>query len=159
VQPASTEPEIAAGSLRGVSVLVVDDDRDAQDVIRSMLMDQGATVTLASNAAQGYAALLRAIPDVLVCDIAMPGEDGFAFINRVRTDPDDRIATVPAVAVTAYAQDKDRQRAFRSGFHAHLAKPVSRTELISMVSRLSQLQDAKKAAHANATQGDRAVDG
>jgi CheY-like chemotaxis protein len=76
-------------------------------------------------------------PHVLVCDIAMPREDGVAFIRRVRADSSPAIASVPAVAVTAYARDQDRLRTLEAGFQFHLPKPVTALELIDTVGFLT----------------------
>jgi CheY-like chemotaxis protein len=126
--------------LSGIHVLVVDDDTDAREVMTGMLEDRGATVVAVRNATEAYDALRRTVPDVLMCDIGMPVEDGVAFIGRLRRDPDGRFASIPAVAVTAYAQEKDRQRSLRAGFDSHLAKPFSAEEVTAVVQHLAALR-------------------
>jgi CheY-like chemotaxis protein len=123
--------------LAGVRVLVVDDETDARDFVTKMLQDQGAVVTAAESAAEGLEVLARAVPDVLLCDVGMPTEDGLTFIGRIRQSDRASIASVPALAVTGYAREQDRQQALRAGFQSHLAKPFSARELVSIVRRLA----------------------
>jgi PAS domain S-box-containing protein len=125
--------------LAGVHVLVVDDETDAREFVTKMLQDQGAVVTAAESAAEGFEVLARAVPDVLLCDVGMPTEDGLTFIGRIRQSDRASVASVPAVAVTAYAREQDRQQALRAGFHSHLAKPFSAHELVSIVQRLARI--------------------
>ena len=77
-------------------------------------------------------------PDVLVSDIAMPGEDGYGLIERVRSLDNGDSQDIPAVAITAYAKDEDRERALSSGFQIYLAKPIELTELVSVVARAAR---------------------
>jgi signal transduction histidine kinase len=115
--------------LTGVNVLLVDDDEGARTVLGAMLTGFGARVTQAASAAEAVQRFTAAPPDVLVSDIGMPEEDGYMLIERLR-----RSAThVPAVAVTAYADPRDRERALSAGFQAHLAKPVEPHELAAAV--------------------------
>ena len=127
-------PEL--GRLGGVRVLVVDDEPDARDLIGEILRRGGAEVTTAATAQEGLALLGRLRPDVLVSDIAMPDEDGYAFIRCVRQlAPEDGGAT-PSIALTAYAREEDRARALAAGFQAHLAKPVEPGDLVGAVADL-----------------------
>ncbi|HZU85249.1 MAG TPA: ATP-binding protein [Polyangiaceae bacterium] len=117
------------GSLASVRVLVVDDDRDSLELVRLVLEGAGANVTTVTSAA---AALECREPfDVIISDIAMPGTDGYAFMKRVRSR--DAGATVPAIALTAYAHAEDAERALRAGYQEHLAKPVEAEALIEAV--------------------------
>lgn len=127
--------------LHGIHVLVIDDDLDAREVVEKMLEDQGAAVASARSAAEGYEMLTRARPDVLVCDIGMPTEDGLAFIARVRSDPDAGIASIPALAVTAYARERDRERSLQAGFQSHLSKPFTAAELAGVVDHLAHFNN------------------
>jgi signal transduction histidine kinase len=124
--------------LAGVHVLVVDDETDAREFVAKMLEDQGAVVTEAESAAKGFELLARAVPDVLLCDVGMPTEDGLAFIERIRQSDRASVASVPALAVTAYAREQDRDRALRAGFHSHLAKPFSAQALVAIVRHLAR---------------------
>ena len=138
---APSEAPLASGpraQLNGLRILLVDDDADAREVVTTMLTDQGAVVEVATSAAQGYESLRCGVPDVLMCDIGMPEEDGLAFMRRLRKHPDVRIAALPALAVTAYARSKDRQDALDAGFDAHLAKPLRSAELVAVVARLAR---------------------
>jgi PAS domain S-box-containing protein len=123
--------------LQGVRVMVVDDDADALSMVRELLETAGANVTTALSADEALALIQRHPPDLLLSDIGMPSVDGFELIRRVR-----QLATairhVPAAALTAYAQPEDRSRALRSGFQAHLAKPIDPGELLTAVEMLAQ---------------------
>jgi CheY-like chemotaxis protein len=114
--------------LNGINVLLVDDDDSARIVLGTMLTGFGARVTLAASAAEAAQSFAAAPPDVLVSDIGMPEEDGYMLIRRLRDT-----SSVPAVAVTAYADPRDRDRALSAGFQAHLAKPVEPHELAAAV--------------------------
>ena len=117
-------------------VLVVDDEGDARDALALVLERCGARVTVAGSAAEALAAWRRESHDVLLSDIAMPGEDGYSLIRKiVAAQPDNR--PVPAAAVTAYATTEDRQRALDAGYRDHLSKPVDPGTLISTVARLA----------------------
>jgi PAS domain S-box-containing protein len=130
-----------AAALTGVHVLVIDDHADARDVACRMLEDQGASVAMATSAAEGYDALTTRPPaDALICDIGMPDEDGLTLIARIRTHADPAVATIPAVVVTAYVREYDRLRALGAGFDAYLPKPFSGIDLVTIV---RQLVDAR----------------
>jgi CheY-like chemotaxis protein len=141
--PAVSEAEpLAKASLAGVRVLVVDDEPDARDLISTVLSEAGADVEAAASAAEGIAALRRFLPHVLVSDIAMPGEDGFSFIRRVRALPPEQGGGVPALALTAFTRDEDRGRAVAAGYAAHLGKPVDPDVLSALVAKLAAAQRA-----------------
>ena len=123
-------------SLSGVKVLVVDDDRDARDVLRRALADSGARVATASSVAEALDEVERFGPDVLVSDIGLPGQDGYELIRRVRMLGEGR-GRVQAVALTAFARMEDRTQAMLAGFQMHLAKPVDARELIVTVASLA----------------------
>jgi signal transduction histidine kinase len=123
--------------LSGIRVIVVDDDPDARELMAETLGYYGADVTAAESATEALALLPEVRPDVLLSDIAMRGEDGYAFIRRVRALPPDRGGLVPAVAVTAYAAGSDSVRALGAGFQLHIAKPFDPIELARTVQRLS----------------------
>jgi PAS domain S-box-containing protein len=123
--------------LSGVRVLVVEDEEDTRDLLAAALGHAGAAVDLAASAEEALAALCRRRPDVLVCDIGMPVEDGYALLTRVRALAAEEGGLVPAVALTAYARSDDRRRALAAGFQIHLAKPVDPDELISVVARMA----------------------
>ncbi len=122
--------------LSGVNVLLVDDDSDTLKLMTTALTRRHATVTAVSSAGEAIQEIQRRRPDVLVSDIAMPGEDGYGLIEKVRSL--ENAENIPAVAITAYAKDEDRERALSSGFQIYLAKPVEVTELISVVARAAR---------------------
>ncbi|HEX6209243.1 MAG TPA: ATP-binding protein [Methylomirabilota bacterium] len=127
----------AGPSLRGLRVLVVDDDRDGLDLITTILVSGGAEVQACASAAEGLGALQRWHPDVLISDIEMPGEDGYTFIRRVRALDTAKIARTPAVALTAYGRVQDRLRTLSAGYSMHVPKPVDPTELTTIVASLA----------------------
>jgi PAS domain S-box-containing protein len=110
-------------SLRGRRVLAVDDDESTQELVATMLLMYGVSVRTAGRAAQAMQILSDWRPDVLLTDIAMPGEDGYALMRRVRTMPPP-LSGIPAVALTAYTDPQSVQNAFAAGFDAHLGKPL-----------------------------------
>ena len=116
--------------LSGRHVLVLDDDGDMRDLIKMILEDAGATVFSASNVGTAMDSLEETTPDVAVSDLAMPGEDGYAFAQRVRTAQNEAARRVPLVAMTAYARAEDRRRVLAAGFDRHVAKPIEPEELV-----------------------------
>jgi PAS domain S-box-containing protein len=125
-------------SLKGVKVLVVDDDEDARDVLRAALNSYGADVTTAIGAPQALDAIASENIDVLVSDINMPGMDGYELIRRVRAMAPEQGGRIPAVALTAYARAEDRLRALQSGYQTHVPKPVEPAELEIVVATLAR---------------------
>jgi signal transduction histidine kinase len=123
----------ASTSLDGLTLLVVDDEPDAVDLLRRLLQQRGARVLTARNADEGLRLFESGLPDVLVSDIAMPGEDGLAFIRRVREIETDVDHQTPAIAVTAFARDEDRARVMSAGFSAYIAKPMEPSQLVSLI--------------------------
>ena len=122
--------------LSGVRVLVVDDDLDAREALVAVLEQRGAVVTSAGSAAEAEALLDRAVPDAIVSDIAMPAQDGYAFIRAVRRRPVERGGGVPAIALTAYASADDQRRTAEAGFQAHLKKPMDALDLVAIMAEL-----------------------
>jgi PAS domain S-box-containing protein len=131
-------------SLEGMSVLVVDDQKEARELLIRAIGEYGAQVTAASSGAEALALLSNPLsgkwPDALIMDIAMPGEDGYTVLKKVRAlesargDAADRI---PAIALTAYGQREDRLRAIQEGFHMHVAKPVQPAELAAVIASVT----------------------
>src|SRR5262249_29164424 len=111
-------------ALGGLTVLVVDDDPDARSLVMTMLRHCGAEAVAAASAAEAVETLGRLSPDVVVSDIAMPGEDGYELIRRIRSRSPDPVSRIPAVALTAFARSEDRSRALQAGVQAHIAQPV-----------------------------------
>ena len=128
-------------TLKGVQVLVVDDDPDARESIAVALEQSGACVHAVGSAAEAVESLERNPPDVLLSDIAMPGMDGYALLRQARARL--RGARVVAAALTAYAGEEDRRRALAAGFQMHLAKPVEPAELVATVAKLAYAARAR----------------
>lgn len=124
-------------SLSGLRVLIVDDELDARDLVIAMLKRRGADVRGAASAAEGLECLENWRPDILIADIGMPVEDGYALIRKVRALPRDRGGDTPALALTAYARTEDRIRTLAAGYQVHISKPVNRNELAAVVARLA----------------------
>ena len=136
----ATPPRARAGvavteaSLRGLRVLAVDDDPDARGLLSVMLQRYGAEPVLAASANEAMRLLRATKPDVLVSDIGMPEEDGYALVARIRAlGPADPLAHLPAIALTAYARPEERTRALEAGFDRHVAKPVESEELAAAI--------------------------
>ncbi len=124
--------------LNGLRVLVVDDEADARKFVSTVLEECGAEVTAVDSVDSALAALEHLKPDVLVSDIGMPGEDGYALIRKVRELEADIGGRIPAVALTGYATVEDHKEALLAGFQLHVAKPVRSAELIAVVASLAE---------------------
>jgi CheY-like chemotaxis protein len=122
--------------LKEVSVLVVDDENDARELLKTILEQSGAKVTAVASVAEAIAAYEAIQPDILISDIAMPGEDGYALIHRVKTLEDRQAKPMPAIALTAYAREEDQDQALSAGFQMHFAKPVEPTSLVTALANL-----------------------
>jgi CheY-like chemotaxis protein len=122
-----------ASGLEGVRVLIVEDDPDAREILAMVLDHAGATVATAGTAAGALAELDRGVPDVMLCDITMPDQDGYELLRSVRARPRERGGEVPAVALTAHARDEDRRRSLAAGFQGHMAKPLEPDALAEFV--------------------------
>jgi signal transduction histidine kinase/ActR/RegA family two-component response regulator len=129
--------------LAGVRVLVVEDDGDARDLLVNLLSRQGAQVTAVESAEVAMSKLRERPPTVLISDICMPGEDGYAFLRRVR-NLESAVSQIPAVALSAMAGREDRQRALAAGFQRHIAKPIRATELTAAITELLGAPAAQK---------------
>jgi signal transduction histidine kinase/ActR/RegA family two-component response regulator len=129
-------------SLDGVHVLLVDDDRDNLQILTVMLTERRANVQAASSVAQALEILEWYKPDVLVSDLAMPGEDGYSLISKVRALEAKNGWQIPAVALTAYVRVEDRARALTAGFNLFVAKPVEPNELVAAIANLAEPGEA-----------------
>jgi len=130
------EPPGFPAQLAGLRVLVVDDEPDARDLLVAVLEQCEVDVKMAATAAEAleYVAVWR--PDVILSDVGMPVEDGYAFIQKVRALPRDRGGGTPAVALTAYARIEDRRRAMLAGFNMHVSKPIEPAELLIVLANV-----------------------
>ena len=127
-----------ACNLEGVRVLAVDDEPDARQLVKRILTGRGAIVETADCVVQAVELIRAGTFDVLVTDIGMPGEDGYALIREVRQLRQDKGVEMPAIALTAFARSDDRKRAILAGFQMHMAKPVEPSELVAMVANLAK---------------------
>ena len=145
--PADTRPVgLLAGRLeanlrlKGVRILVVDDELDARELVATVLDRSGSEVRTAASSREGLDLVDAWRPSVIVCDIAMPTEDGYAFIKELRSRSADRGGTIPAAALTAYARPEDREKALAAGYQVHIAKPADPVELAAAIERLLSSQ-------------------
>ena len=123
--------------LTGVRVVVVEDEADTRELLSLSLQQCGAEVAAFGSVPEALASFDLVVPDVLLSDIGVPGEDGYSLIRKVRALPPALGGNVPAAALTAYARAEDRLRALEAGYQTHLAKPVDPAELIATVARLA----------------------
>jgi CheY-like chemotaxis protein len=138
-RPASEEATLHAWeSLRGVRVLVVDDEEDTRELVRRLLADCEAEVVAVETAHEALEEVQRFRPDVILSDIGMPQQDGYQLVRAVRALGDENGGGTPAAALTAFARPEDRQRALRAGFQMHVTKPVDANELILVVRSLAR---------------------
>ncbi|WP_026735402.1 PAS domain S-box protein [Fischerella sp. PCC 9605] len=124
-------------SLKGLRVLIVDDEADARDLVVAILSEYGAEVMAVASAHETLDTLPHFQPHVLISDIGMPQEDGYTLIRKVRSLPQKQWRNIPAVALTAHASPEDRAQALLAGFQLHVPKPVSPIELAVVVANLA----------------------
>jgi CheY-like chemotaxis protein len=125
--------------LDGARVLVVEDDLDTLDMLRFILDKCGAKVITATSTSEALEVLDRWHPHALVSDLAMPDQDGYELISKVRSRGPEQGGNIPAVAVTAYARAEDRARALAAGFQMHVPKPIDPDAFIAAVANLAGL--------------------
>jgi len=130
-------PDSYSRLLSSVNVLVLDDEKDGREIVQRLLEGAGASVHSAASAEDAIDELEHGyVPDLILSDIGMPGQDGYEFMRRVR-QMDAPVSTVPAAALTALARVEDRKRALLAGYQTHLAKPVDPVELVATVASLT----------------------
>jgi len=122
--------------LEGVKILVVDDELDARELITFILEKGGASVQVAPSTVEALEILPSWQPDIIIADIGMPKDDGYALIRKVRAMTSEQVVVTPALALTAYARAEDRVQALAAGYQGHLTKPVEPAELILTTARL-----------------------
>jgi signal transduction histidine kinase/response regulator RpfG family c-di-GMP phosphodiesterase len=127
--PSSDSP----ANLHNARIIVVDDEADAREVMTTALRRAGANVVALETVADAVRSIAEQLPDILISDIAMPEQDGYELIRQIRSSP--RTATLPAVAVTAYARAEDRMHAIVAGFDSHLPKPIDPATLVATVAQ------------------------
>ncbi|HXD19539.1 MAG TPA: ATP-binding protein [Vicinamibacterales bacterium] len=133
-----SRPSRNAISLKGYSILLLEDHADSRELLVEALRNSGADVAAFAAASDAFAALDRLRPSVIVADIALPDEDGYSFIRRVRAHSTPSIQATPAIAVTAYATMPDRAEALAVGFQQHLPKPIDPARLIQAINELNR---------------------
>jgi signal transduction histidine kinase/ActR/RegA family two-component response regulator len=121
-------------------ILIVEDEPDARDLVVSVLEERGATCVAVASAAEALETFPRFVPDVVVSDIGLPGEDGFSLLRKIRALPEG--AKVRAAALTAYVREDDARRALEAGFDVHLSKPIDPVQLVGEVARLRERSGA-----------------
>jgi CheY-like chemotaxis protein len=132
VAPSQMFPE-----LEGRRVLIVDDEVDTREILEFAFEKYGVSVTCAGSAAEALAAIREVRPDLIISDIGMPSEDGYALMEKIRHwENTVAAAATPAIALTAYARAEDRERAIEAGFQAHVAKPVEPLHLLGLASEM-----------------------
>ncbi|HSS48941.1 MAG TPA: ATP-binding protein, partial [Thermoanaerobaculia bacterium] len=137
-QPARVETSDGTGRpLAGLRLLVVEDEPTGREMLVALLEQYGAEVVATASAEEALTALERAVPDILLSDIGMPGESGYDLLRRVRALSADRGGRVPAIAFTAYSSNQDRLESLDAGFQAHLAKPTDPARLVAMITALA----------------------
>jgi CheY-like chemotaxis protein len=135
--PAATFAGFETAELRGLKVLIVDDQEDARDLLKRVLEECAAEVMVATSVDEAMRLLIARKPDVLISDIGMPDADGFELIRRVRALGPEGGGKIPAIALTAFARSEDRTRALRAGFLVHVSKPVDPSELVATVASVA----------------------
>ncbi|MEA5506313.1 ATP-binding protein [Halotia wernerae UHCC 0503] len=125
--------------LKGVQVLVVDDDIDTREFLCFLLEQQGASVTIAASANQALAAIAQSKPDILLSDLGMPEVDGYTLIKKLRAMPDHEGGQIPAIALTAYAAETTQKQVFTAGFQLHIAKPADPSKLVAAIATLVKI--------------------
>jgi signal transduction histidine kinase/ActR/RegA family two-component response regulator len=142
IDPKEEAPVFSAG-LAGATILVVDDDGDTREMLVSIFEAAGATVHAAASAAEAFTAGVELPPDALVSDLAMPGQDGYSLLEQLKQALGPRAPRV-AIAVTAFAGEREREKSAAAGFHHHVAKPFDSVALVRLVEEL--LEPGEKAA-------------
>jgi len=131
---------LLAPALEGLRVLLVDDDVDTLEALAEVLTQAGAEVRTATSAARAFEVLPGWMPAVIVSDLGMPGEDGYALIRRLRERGPEEGGRIPVVALTAYARVEDRLKVLSSGFQMHVPKPIDPAELVAVVASAAALE-------------------
>lgn len=123
--------------LEGIKAIVVDDEADSRELLVVVLEQEGIQVDSAENAHDALNRLADFQPDIIISDIGMPTTDGYDFLQMVRSMPEHRLSNIPAIAITAYAREEDRQHALAAGYQTHIAKPFDLSEVVNTVYQLT----------------------
>ena len=143
--PSSAATSAIGVSLEGIRVLVVEDEGDAAEYVKRLLEGYGARVVTATSAGEALDAIATMQPDILISDIGLPEIDGYGLLERVRGMEATGLASIPAIALTAFARSEDRTRALLAGYQAHLTKPIESNELVATVASFADLVSSGRA--------------
>lgn len=147
--PASPPATWKSAALKGLKILVVDDEPDARKLVRRLLEDCQAEVTTAGSAAEAVSQIRTRRPDLLVSDIGMPETDGYQLLRILQQDEASFGGAIPAIALTAFARSEDRTKALLAGFASHVSKPVEPAELIATVASIARRLTQSMPSEAN----------
>jgi CheY-like chemotaxis protein len=124
-------------ALKGIRILVVEDDEDTRELLRILLQNCGGTAIITASVQEALAAYDECPPDVIVADIGMPEYNGYTLIGKVRARDRERGFIVPAIALTAFTTPTDRDTTLSAGFQVHIPKPFEPRHLVSVISGLA----------------------
>ena len=133
----ASAPVSADNKLKGLRILLIEDDPDTQEFVAAVLKGNGAEIIALDSSAGALIEVDRAKPDLIISDIGMTQENGYEFIQKVRRLDAESGGRIPAIALTAYAGSSDRRRALLAGFQTHLPKPVDPDDLLAAVLSLT----------------------
>lgn len=134
----NSPPQDNWSSLKGLQVLVIDDNLDALELTKLILEGYEMEVQIADSASKGFKIFSQLKPDILVCDITMPVENGYSLIRKIRTLGVEQGGEIPAIALTASMRDEERILSLEAGFQMHLAKPFEIDNLVAAVAQLTR---------------------
>jgi CheY-like chemotaxis protein len=127
--------------LIGLKLLVVDDQADTLVMMRSLLESFGASVACTASVAEAVPLVRTWRPDIVICDVGMPDEDGYSLLRQIRALPEDEGGGTPAIACTGYVRVEERERALAAGFEMFVAKPVIASELVAAISAVREKKE------------------
>ncbi|HEY9622726.1 MAG TPA: ATP-binding protein [Crinalium sp.] len=139
-EPSEVQALHSSLSLKGIRVLVVDDDTDTREIVTFLLEQVGAEAIAVGSAQEVLAAMPQVRPDILLSDIGMPDMDGYMLLQQIRTLSPEQGGQTPAIALTAYAGELNQQQALAAGFQQHISKPVEPAELVKAIAQLLRTQ-------------------
>lgn len=131
----------STSDLTDIKVLVVEDNDDARGLLTTWLEEENANVTAVASAQAALEALSQSLPDIIISDVSMPEVDGYTLMRQIRALPSEQGGQIPAIALTAYAEESDRQQAITAGFQRHIAKPIEIDKLIEAIASLVVRRD------------------
>jgi CheY-like chemotaxis protein len=139
----------ASSDLKGLRVLLIDDEKDTLEMLAAMLARSGVAVETQTNVKAALAVVERWLPQIIVSDIGMPEMDGYDLIEKLRALPAEKGGTIPVIALTAYAGITEQKRVLSSGFEMYLPKPIVSSELLDALARLADNFNRTETANAS----------